>query len=108
VKPILAFDDGEVRRSKRVRGRSKASGRAGGDLPQLDGGPGRSEPPRGRRPRRGEGGLRRARSAGAGRAAERRRSTSSRTLGPVIGTHGGQGTLGLFWFWDSLARSQPR
>ena len=30
------------------------------------------------------------------------------TLGPVIGTHGGPGTLGLFWFWDSLARSQPR
>jgi fatty acid-binding protein DegV len=21
-------------------------------------------------------------------------------LGPVIGTHGGPGTLGLFWFWD--------
>jgi len=23
------------------------------------------------------------------------------TLGPVIGTHGGPGTLGLFWFQDS-------
>jgi len=22
------------------------------------------------------------------------------TLGPVIGTHGGPGTLGLFWFQD--------
>jgi fatty acid-binding protein DegV len=30
------------------------------------------------------------------------------TLGPVIGTHGGPGTLGLFWFWDPLAHSQPR
>jgi fatty acid-binding protein DegV len=30
------------------------------------------------------------------------------TLGPVIGTHGGPGTLGLFWFWDPLARSRPR
>ena len=26
----------------------------------------------------------------------------------VIGTHGGPGTLGLFWFWDPLTRSQPR
>ena len=29
------------------------------------------------------------------------------TLGPVIGTHGGPGTLGLFWFWDPLASAQP-
>jgi fatty acid-binding protein DegV len=23
------------------------------------------------------------------------------TLGPVIGTHGGPGTLGLFWYYDA-------
>jgi DegV family protein with EDD domain len=97
VKPILVFDDGEVAPFKRVRGRSKAIAElerifveATEDTPALHMGIGH---------------------AAAENDAEDlvRRLCSARpqasldivtTLGPVIGTHGGPGTLGLFWFED--------
>jgi fatty acid kinase fatty acid binding subunit len=98
VKPILHFDDGVVAPLKRVRGRAKALAEferlfleASEDSPELHVGVGH---------------------AAAGRDAEElvRRIGAARpqasldivtTLGPVIGTHGGPGTLGLFWFADT-------
>lgn len=99
VKPILALDDGEVAPLKRVRGRAKALG----ELEEIFRGS-------------TEGQDDRNLHVGVGHAEARedcdelvRRVQAVRphapmdivtTLGPVIGTHGGPGTLGLFWFWD--------
>jgi DegV family protein with EDD domain len=104
VKPILAFDDGEVSPLRRVRGRAKALGELeqifresteGQDDPQLHVGVGHAEAPEDC-----EELVRRVRAA---------RPQASldivTTLGPVIGTHGGPGTLGLFWFHDPLSGS---
>jgi DegV family protein with EDD domain len=107
VKPILAFDDGEVAPLKRVRGRAKALG----ELEEIF---------RGSTEGQDDSGL----HVGVGHAEARedcdelvRRVRAARpnasldivtTLGPVIGTHGGPGTLGLFWFHDPLAGPQPR
>jgi DegV family protein with EDD domain len=101
VKPILAFDDGEVAPLKRVRGRAKALGELeeifrdsteGQDDPQLHVGVGQAEAPEDC-----DELVRRIRAA---------RPQASldivTTLGPVIGTHGGPGTLGLFWYYDEL------
>jgi DegV family protein with EDD domain len=97
VKPILAFDDGEVAPLKKVRGRGKAIA----ELESVFESTSRDDP-----------GL----HVGVGHAAAEgdaddlvRRIRTARpsasldivtTLGPVIGTHGGPGTLGLFWFQD--------
>ena len=104
VKPILAFDDGEVSPLRRVRGRAKSLGELeqifresteGQDDPQLHVGVGHAEAPEDC-----EELVRRVRAA---------RPQASldivTTLGPVIGTHGGPGTLGLFWFHDPLSGS---
>jgi DegV family protein with EDD domain len=97
VKPILVFDNGEVAPFKRVRGRSKAIAEleqifaeGTSDSPTLHVGVGHAEAEAD-----AEELVRRVRSA--------RPSASLdivTTLGPVIGTHGGPGTLGLFWFDD--------
>jgi DegV family protein with EDD domain len=97
VKPILIFDDGEVGPLKRVRGRGKAIAelesvfeKDSRDGPGLHIGVGHAE-------------------AAADCDELRRRVQAARPqasldgvfeLGPVIGTHGGPGTLGLFWFQD--------
>jgi DegV family protein with EDD domain len=97
VKPILIFDDGEVAPLKRVRGRAKAITElatifeAGSrDGPGLHVGVGHAEAPDD-----AQDIMRRVQAA---------RPLASLdllvTLGPVIGTHGGPGTLGLFWFQD--------
>jgi len=104
VKPILAFDDGEVSPLRRVRGRAKALGELeeifrdsteGQDDPELHVGVGHAEALE-----ECEELVRRVRAA---------RPQASldivTTLGPVIGTHGGPGTLGLFWFHDPLRGS---
>jgi DegV family protein with EDD domain len=97
VKPILHFDDGEVAPLKRVRGRAKALAEfeslflAGTeDSPDLHVGVGHADA-----------------AADAEQLVERIRAGRPNasldivtTLGPVIGTHGGPGTLGLFWFQD--------
>jgi DegV family protein with EDD domain len=98
VKPILHFDEGEVAPLKRVRGRAKALAElerlfveATEDTPDLHVGLGHAESPGD-----AEELVRRIRTA--------RRQCSVdvvTTLGPVIGTHGGPGTLGLFWFQDT-------
>jgi DegV family protein with EDD domain len=107
VKPILAFDDGEVAPLKRVRGRSKALGELekifrdsteGQDDPNLHVGVGHAEAEKDC-----DELVRRLQGARPNASLD-----IVTTLGPVIGTHGGPGTLGLFWFWDPLARSQPR
>jgi DegV family protein with EDD domain len=97
VKPILHFEDGEVAPLKRVRGRAKALAEferlfleATDDSPDLHVGAGHADSPRD-----AEDLVRRIRGA-------RPRASVDivTTLGPVIGTHGGPGTLGLFWFQD--------
>ncbi|MGH3048495.1 MAG: DegV family protein [Gaiellaceae bacterium] len=98
VKPILHFDEGEVAPLKRVRGRAKALAElerlfveATEDTPDLHVGVGHAEAP-----------------GDAEDLLQRIRATRPQcsvdivtTLGPVIGTHGGPGTLGLFWFQDA-------
>jgi DegV family protein with EDD domain len=97
VKPILVFDDGEVAPFKRVRGRSKAIAElerifveGTHDAPTVHVGVGHAEA-----------------EADAEELARRLQAARPQasmdivtTLGPVIGTHGGPGTLGLFWFDD--------
>ena len=98
VKPILGFEDGEVAPPlKRVRGRAKALaeleeifGADTDDSPDLHMGVGHADAP-----------------DDAAKLVERIRAARPSasldivtTLGPVIGTHGGPGTLGLFWFQD--------
>jgi DegV family protein with EDD domain len=99
VKPILIFDDGEVGPLKRVRGRAKAVAELESifeaeseDGPGLHIGVGHAE-------------------AAADCDELRQRIQAARPLasldgvfelGPVIGTHGGPGTLGLFWFQDDV------
>ncbi|MGH3024108.1 MAG: DegV family protein [Gaiellaceae bacterium] len=97
VKPILHFDDGEVAPLKRVRGRAKALAEFERlfladteDSPDLHIGVGHAAAP-------GDAEAIVARL----RAARPHASFDLLvTLGPVIGTHGGPGTLGLFWFQD--------
>jgi len=100
VKPILHFDDGEVAPLKRVRGRAKAMAEferlfleGTEDSPDLHVGVGHAAAP-----------------ADAEALVDRLRAARPQasfdllvTLGPVIGTHGGPGTLGLFWFQDEPA-----
>jgi fatty acid kinase fatty acid binding subunit len=97
VKPILAIRDGEVEPIKRVRGRAKAlaelerlfvegTDEGGG----LHAGVANADAP----------------ADGEDLAARVRRARPNASLdvfgelGPVIGAHGGPGTLGLFWFRD--------
>jgi DegV family protein with EDD domain len=97
VKPILHFDDGEVAPLKRVRGRAKALAEFEAmfladteDSPYLHVGVGHADAPE-------DAAKLVARIRAARPAASLDIVT---TLGPVIGTHGGPGTLGLFWFQD--------
>jgi DegV family protein with EDD domain len=97
VKPILFFDDGEVAPLKRVRGRAKALAEFEAlfladteDSPDLHVGVGHADA-----------------AEDAAKLVERLRAARPAAsldivtpLGPVIGTHGGPGTLGLFWFQD--------
>ena len=99
VKPILGFDDGEVAPLKRVRGRGKAIAElerifveGSEDDPGLHVGLGHAEAP--------------ADAEELARRIQGARPHASLDLfitpGPVIGTHGGPGTLGLFWFQDDV------
>ena len=97
VKPILAFDDGEVAPLKRVRGRAKALAEFEAmfladtqDSPDLHAGVGHADAP--------EDAAKLVERIRAGRPSASLDIVT--TLGPVIGTHGGPGTLGLFWFQD--------
>jgi DegV family protein with EDD domain len=97
VKPILHFDEGEVAPLKRVRGRAKALAElerlfveATEDTPDLHVGLGHAQSPGD-----AEELVRRIRAARPQCSVD-----VVTTLGPVIGTHGGPGTLGLFWYHD--------
>jgi DegV family protein with EDD domain len=97
VKPILVFDDGEVAPFKRVRGRGKAIAElesifveGSEDSPDLHVGVGHAEAQ--------EDAEQLVRRVQAARPNAKLDIVT--TLGPVIGTHGGPGTLGLFWFDD--------
>ena len=99
VKPILTFEDGEVAPLKRVRGRTKALGElarifaeATRDDPSLHVGVAQADA------------APDAEDLVARVRALRPRASLDLTsvLGPVIGTHGGPGTLGLFWYHDEL------
>jgi DegV family protein with EDD domain len=100
VKPILHFDDGEVAPLKRVRGRAKALAEfeaafleATEDSSDLHVGVGHADAPEDAAKL-----VERIRAARPGASLD-----IVTTLGPVIGTHGGPGTLGLFWFQDEPA-----
>ena len=100
MKPILAFDDGEVAPLKRVRGRAKALAEferlfleGTEDSPDLHVGVGHAAAPQD-----AEALVARMRAARPHASLD-----IVTTLGPVIGTHGGPGTLGLFWFQDDPA-----
>lgn len=98
VKPILSIREGEVVPVRRVRGRAKAlaelerlfdEGSAAG--PGLHVGVAHANAPEDNRDL-------------AERVLRARPEASldvNCVLGPVIGTHGGPGTLGLFWFHDA-------
>jgi DegV family protein with EDD domain len=97
VKPILVFDDGEVAPFKRVRGRSKAIAEleqifveGTSDGADLHVGVGHADAEKD------------CDELARGIQAARPHASLDGvfTLGPVIGTHGGPGTLGLFWFRD--------
>ena len=97
VKPILAIDEGEGEPLKRVRGRQKALAEllrlfeeGTEDGPALHVGVAHAD---------AEAEL----ETLVGRIRELRPQASldfEAQLGPVIGTHGGPGTIGLFWFRD--------
>jgi fatty acid kinase fatty acid binding subunit len=99
VKPILTFEDGEVAPVKRVRGRTKALA----ELVRIFADATRDDPSL-------HIGVAHADAAhdaedivGRARALRPHASLDLITaLGPVIGTHGGPGTLGLFWYHDEL------
>jgi DegV family protein with EDD domain len=97
VKPILAIRDGEVHPLKRVRGRAKALAEierifaeATTDSPTLRIGVAHADAPEA-----GQDLLERMRRLRPAAQVEIKGE-----LGPVIGTHGGPGTLGVFWFDD--------
>jgi len=97
VKPILAIDDGEVEPLRRVRGRQKALAEllrlfedGTEDSPDLHVGAAHAD---------AEAEL----ETLVARIRELRPQAAldfQTLLGPVIGTHGGPGTIGLFWFRD--------
>ena len=97
VKPILAIDDGEVEPLRRVRGRQKALAEllrlfedGTDDSPDLHVGAAHAD---------AEAEL----ETLVARIRELRPQAAldfQTLLGPVIGTHGGPGTIGLFWFRD--------
>lgn len=97
VKPILAIEDGEVVPLRRVRGRTKALAEferlfaeGSRDSENLHVALAHAEA----RPEMDE-------LARRVRASRPRGSLDvETTLGPVVGTHAGPGTLGLFWFED--------
>jgi DegV family protein with EDD domain len=97
VKPILAIEDGEVVPLKRVRGRAKALA----EFEHLFAESSTDEPGL-------HVGIAHAQAEGEAQELARRveaaRPSASidffGTLGPVVGTHAGPGTLGLFWFQD--------
>ena len=99
VKPILAITDGEVTPLKRVRGRAKALSALADffeestrDEPTLHVGVAHADAERDVED-----------LAARVRAKRPHASFDFLTeLGPVIGTHGGPGTLGLFWYDDQL------
>jgi DegV family protein with EDD domain len=100
VKPILVIEDGEVAPLKRVRGRAKAVAELvrlfeeeTEDSPGLHVGVGHADAPED-----AEALVKRIRAARPHASLD-----IVTTLGPVIGTHGGPGTLGLFWFQDDPA-----
>jgi DegV family protein with EDD domain len=98
IKPILTIHDGEVIPVKRVRGSQKAflefarefEESAGGDGPELKVGIAHADAPDREQALREL--VRRTRPGADVEIAT--------TLGPVVGTHAGPGTVGLFWFRD--------
>ena len=97
IKPILAIKDGEVLPVKRVRGNKKAflefatafEGNTR-DSPSLRAAVAHAEAPE--------------RADALAEMVQRTRPSAEielvTTLGPVVGTHAGPGTVGLFWFDD--------
>jgi fatty acid kinase fatty acid binding subunit len=99
VKPVLTITDGEVTPLKRVRGRTKALAALAdifeaetSDSATLHVGVAHADAQRD------------VEDLSARVRAKRPRASFDfvTVLGPVIGTHGGPGTLGLFWYDDEL------
>ena len=99
IKPILTLADGEVMPLKKVRGAQKAyreferafaDGTA--DEPGLRVGIAHAEAPQRLEALRGM----------VQKVRPRAEIEMATTLGPVVGTHAGAGTVGLFWFSDAV------
>jgi DegV family protein with EDD domain len=97
VKPVLTFEDGEVAPLKRVRGRTKALAELARifeegtrDDPSLHVGVAHADAERD-----AEDLVARIRGPRPHASFD-----LMSVLGPVIGTHGGPGTIGLFWYQD--------
>ena len=98
IKPILAIEDGEVVPLKRVRGDHKAFLEFGGPSSRAasTGRPAGRDRARGcARPR-----CRRCASWSADVRPQAQIEVET-TLGAVVGTHAGPGTVGFFWFDDA-------
>jgi DegV family protein with EDD domain len=99
VKPILTFEDGEVAPLKRVRGRTKALA----ELVRIFAEATRDDPSLHVGVAHGDASRDAEDLVGRVRSLRPHASLDLVTaLGPVIGTHGGPGTLGLFWYHDEL------
>ena len=97
IKPILTLEEGEVLPLKRVRGtgrRSRSSRRCSWRAPATSRGSASASPTPTRRI-----GWPRWRQLVKRRAAKAEIEVAT-TLGPVVGTHAGPGTVGLFWLQD--------
>jgi DegV family protein with EDD domain len=103
IKPILSIEEGEVLPVKRVRGNRKAFAEfvsafetGSRDVPSLRVGIAHAEAPE--------------RAAALTKLVRDKRPHAElefvTTLGPVLGTHAGPGTVGFFWFEDVLDGSR--
>jgi DegV family protein with EDD domain len=97
IKPILAIEDGEVLPVKRVRGNQKAVqefarsfAEGSRDTPNLHVGIAHADAP----------GRAEALRALVADVRPQARIDVTTTLGAVVGTHAGPGTVGFFWFED--------
>ena len=99
IKPILTIEDGEVLPLKRVRGNQKAVQEFARAFAEAT----RDAPEPARRDRaRGRARAEQAMRALVADVRPQAQIEIATTLGAVVGTHAGPGTVGFFWFDDVM------